>query len=184
MTSSLRFVSSMGALGGQSAGIGRAFKLACCLTVISSCTGRTQPSAIRRSTPPTSGELARAGEGDTVYLRRLRTIEAVASSIDTDSLRKLYVRSLDASREEMVDVAYQISCEYVRGFLQYGQPAYNRAMRRLVDSLLTDPAVRKRWFKSKERWPQVSQSASTCNINGVVSAPDSLKWEPMPQRSP
>jgi hypothetical protein len=59
----------------------------------------------------------------------------------------------------MVDVAYQISCEFVRGFIQYGAPAYNRAGRRLIGSLLADPSVRKRWFESKARWPQVSQSA-------------------------
>jgi hypothetical protein len=142
---------------------------------VPACTESDTPAVDRERT---SEEYVRAGMTDTVFLRRLRTVESISRRIDADSLARLYARALDAPSGEMVGVASAIGCQYYLIIKQYGYPALTRARTRVLDSLLAIPGNRARWEASAARWPQQSLGMGDCDAGAIVSLPDSVTREP------
>ena len=118
------------------------------------------------------------GDPDTVYIRRMRTFEALVRSVNTDSLAKLYVGSLDATPEKGVVYQHAIQCQFEELIHRYGRAAPQRAILLLEDSLFTTPADRTRWAAAQDRWPSSLGRDYRCVSPPGSMLPDSLNWHP------
>lgn len=129
-----------------------------------------------------SAELERMSDPDTVYIRHMRTFEKLVRSVNTDSLAKLYLGSLDAPSEDGVKYKHAILCQFEELFHRYGRAAPRRAILLLEDSLFTTPAERARWAAAQDRWPIVLGDDYRCAWPPGSMLPDSLNWYPTRMR--
>ena len=152
--------------------------LVLCLTA---CPSRGAPpgtqSAVMSRSPDrvTSAELIAAGERDTVYIRRVRMFEQLASTISTDSLARIMTAAMDAptSREPIYIEA--MMCQQYRMLWQYGAIATKRALNRMEDSLFSAPGSRDRWVETQKRFLMFgSLDPAKCDVSGLPHAADSL----------
>jgi hypothetical protein len=156
---------------------------ASCHTYSSTADGRDENSAVSRWPYLSSEELVAAGDPDTIYIRRMRAFEQLVRQVNTDSLAKLYVGSLDATTAQAPMYQQAVSCQYSILILRYGDAAPRRAIQLMTDSLFPTPAARRRWSTAWERWPSALGSEYPCDKSGIRVAPDSLSWQPYKQRS-
>jgi hypothetical protein len=159
-----------------------AMRRAAFLAVAALAVSATACRSARRDPEPdpdhmTSAELVASGERDTVFVRRVRMFEQIATRIPTDSLARLYVAALDAPADHAAVYQSAIGCQYFRMNWQYGSVASTKAIRRVADSLFTTPAARERWSAAQRRWPLASGPVN-CDASDLRRSPDSLNRVP------
>jgi hypothetical protein len=121
---------------------------------------------------------------DTTYQRRLAYQEQMSHKVPMDSLNHLYLRLADASPDEAGPIAREIMCEGSRNMIHYGAATYPLASRRAMDSLgKAQPAAVKRamdMFRLANSRGETATSNADCHLIGLVRAPDSLDFDPVP----
>lgn len=137
----------------------------------------SKPTAARDRRHMTSAELERAGDHDTVYVRRLGMFEQLATHVPTDSLAHLYIAALDAPSSRGREYLYAISCQLQRLAWQYGVAA-DKAIEHMSDSLFAAPEIRARWIQAQDRWPDSMDADYRCDLSDLTRAPDSLRYYP------
>lgn len=127
-----------------------------------------------------SRERERAGETDTVYIRRVRMFEQIAASIPKDSLVRLYTGAVSAPPDS--GSAYQngIACQMQRMIKAYGSVAAEKVVVQVEDSLFPPPSGRRRWAEITSRWPSSLGPNFRCDLSDLSRAPDSLDIRPVP----
>ena len=163
----------------------RVSRIAVVLLLVCSTAGCPAPAARPAAQQPgkdpydmTSAELVRAGDPDTVFIRRVRMFEQIAATISTDSLARLIVAAMDAPIERGPTYQQAIQCQYGRMLRGYGAIASELAINRMEDSLFAVPGSRKRWRQAQDRWPMFGRTAE-CDMSDVTQAPDSLNNGPL-----
>jgi hypothetical protein len=157
---------------------------ASCHSYSSTPGSRDDSSPVSRWPYLSSEELVRAGEPDTIYIRRVRAFEQLVRQVRTDSLAKLYVGSLDAAPEKGRVYLQAVSCQYSILLRRYGDAPTARALQLMTDSLFATPAARRRWLAAQDRWPTSRGDDYRCDLSGIPVAPDSLSWRPYKERAP
>ena len=146
------------------------------LVVAAACVSSRHTDPARMS----SAELARAGERDTVYVRRVRMFEQIAASIPKDSLVRLYVGALTAPPERGSLYQDGIQCQMERMIKAYGAVAAAQVVIQVEDSLFPPPGGRRRWAEVTSRWPSSLSANYRCDVSDLTPAPDSLNVRPRP----
>lgn len=127
----------------------------------------------------TSGELVAAGVRDTVYIRRVRMFEQLASTISTDSLARIMTAAMDAPTAREPIYVEAMLCQQYRMLWQYGAIATKRALNRMEDSLFSAPGSRKRWVETQNRFPMFGGlDPAKCDVSSLPQAADSLNNQP------
>ena len=127
----------------------------------------------------TSAREERAAKKYPEYARRLRVVAQLAASIETDSLRKLYLTALDAPAGSVDTVWNAIGCEYLRQIEVIGSPAADRAQKHVRDSLIALPGVADRWRAMTGRLSGHGTLAG-CILPPPRPIPDSIQALPRP----
>ena len=117
------------------------------------------------------------------YGRRLRVVAQLAASVQTDSLRKLYLTALDAPAGRVDTVWNAISCEYVRQIEVVGSPVADRAQKHLRDSLIAHRGAADRWRAMTGRLSGYGTLAG-CILPPTRPIPDSIQTLPPPNVLP
>ena len=125
----------------------------------------------------------RVARGHPDYARRLRLAAQLAGSVQTDSLRKLYLTGLDAPAARVDTVWNAISCEYLRQVKLVGRPAARRAQKHVQDSLIALPGTADRWRAMTGRLSGYGTLAG-CNHPPAPPIPDSVQALPPPNALP
>ena len=126
----------------------------------------------------TSAELERAGEHDTVFLRRVRMFEQIAATIPRDSLVRLYVGALAATPDSGIVYHRALACQMQRMVRAYGFVAASQVVKQVEDSLLPPPDGARRWREVTSRWPSSLGPGYRCDTSDLPVAPDSLDVQP------
>ena len=117
------------------------------------------------------------------YARRLRLAAQLAGSVQTDSLRKLYLTALDAPSGRVDTVWNAISCEYLRQIEVVGSPVARRAQLHVQDSLIALPGAADRWRAMNGRLSGYGTLAG-CILPPPRPIPDSVQALPLPNVVP
>lgn len=113
------------------------------------------------------------------YRARLRLAESMAKQVNTDSLRTLYVRALEARPDESAMIAHQVQCEITRHMFLHPFAVALRAQKHLSDSMQAVPGTATRWHASRAQWPN-STTADGCDLGTPKPDVDSLSQLPHP----
>lgn len=135
----------------------------------------------------TAESLFLAQTPDTTYRRRMQDFIRRSLMVPTDSLARLYVALKTAPEDQRWQVRHDFRCEIYYLMRAYGVASYQRADKRLQDSLS------RTGFDVEETFNRMSvikgsdpQDVRGCDerTRRLPTLPDSIRYEPSPAGSP
>jgi hypothetical protein len=159
--------------------------LLACTVSIAACgprgSGRTTGSSEYQK-EVAAESLALERSSDTTYVRRMRNLIARSRAVPVDSLARMFTQLSHASKAQQPSLRQGIACEYFRIGITYGSNAFERAIRRMEDSLTragVDLETSKR-FLNGGAGPPLEMSDRACPGLPTTTLPDSLEFAPKP----
>ena len=126
--------------------------------------------------------LAIERSSDTTYVRRMRDLIARSRAVRVDSLARMFTQLSHASKAQQPSLRQGIACEYFRIGITYGTNAFERAKKRMDDSLAragVDLETSKELLDGGAG-PPPEMSDRACPGLPTTVVPDSLEFAPKP----